>query len=115
MYNLVQTLAPVSVAANTTAEQTFTVPGLISADAVQVTKPSLTTGLTIAGARISAANTLAVNFANNTAAAITPPSEAYTIAFYNVTPPSAGSVTATSAVIGIGDAENEMNRLGITG
>lgn len=89
------TLTPVSVAANTSAEQTFTVAGLVSGGKVLVTKPSVTTGLMLAGARISAANTLALNFANNTAAAITPPVEAYQIAYFTT---QAGNTDATTTI-----------------
>lgn len=66
------TLSPTSVAPNTTAEQTFTVNGLKLGDFVDVSKPSVQAGLSIANARVSAANTLAVAFGNNTAATITP-------------------------------------------
>lgn len=107
-----QTLTPVSVAANTSAEQTFTVAGLVANSKVLVTKPSVTTGLMLAGARISAANTLALNFANNTAAAITPPVEAYQIAYFTtqagntdatttVQPAAKGNDTAAMAILGL--------------
>lgn len=66
------TLSPAIVAANTTAEQTFTVRGLVTTDLVNVTKPTAQAGLGICGARISAADTLAITFNNNTAAGITP-------------------------------------------
>lgn len=39
------TIDPASVAANTTAEQTFTVPGLKTGCAVFVNKPTATAGL----------------------------------------------------------------------
>lgn len=91
-----QTLTPVSVAANTSAEQTFTVPGLIAGGKVLVTKPSVTNDLVLGGARISAANTLALNFANDTAAAITPPSETYLIAYFTT---QAGNTDATTSVL----------------
>ena len=73
------TLTPVGVAANTTAEQTFTVTGLVAGSAVAVNKPSAQAGLGISGVRVSAANTLAVNFVNVTATTITPAAEAYTV------------------------------------
>lgn len=67
------TLSPALVAANTTAEQTFTVAGLQATDAVvTVQKPTAQAGLGIVGARVSAANTLAITFSNNTGAGITP-------------------------------------------
>jgi len=77
--NISQTLTPSSVAPTSTSEQTFTVPGLVAGAPVWVDKPSVTTGLGIAGVRVSAANTLAINFVNVTATAIVPPSEAYVI------------------------------------
>lgn len=79
-----QTLTPVSVAATTTAEQAFTVTGLVSGSAAWVNKPSFTPGLGIAGVRVSAANSLAINYANPTAAAITPPAEAYVIGNFQI-------------------------------
>lgn len=73
-------LSPAAVAANTTAEQTFTVTGLDVTDTVSVNKPTAQAGLGIVGARVSAANTLAITFSNNTAAAITPTAaEAYRV------------------------------------
>lgn len=65
-------LTPAQVAANTTAEQTFTVNGLIIGDFVEVNKPTSQAGLGLANFRVSAANTLAITFSNNTAAGITP-------------------------------------------
>lgn len=66
------TISPAEVAAATTAEQTFTVTGLSTSDAVVVNKPTTDAGLGIAGARVSAANTLAITFINATAGALTP-------------------------------------------
>ena len=66
------TLSPVAVAANTTAEQTFTVNGLLPGDFVSCNKPTTQAGLGIVGCRVSAANTLAITFLNTTASAITP-------------------------------------------
>lgn len=84
LINYSQALTPVSVAANTSAEQTFTVTGLVAGSPVWVNKPSATTGLGIAGVRVSAANTLAINFLNLTATAITPPAETYLIGNFQV-------------------------------
>ena len=76
-----QALTPSAVAANTTAEQTFTVSGLAVNDTVFVNKPTAQAGLGIVGARVSAANTLAITFSNNTAAGINPTAgETYSIA-----------------------------------
>lgn len=67
-----QALTPVAVAANTTAEQGFTVTGLISSTPVWVNKPSTQAGLGILGCRVSATDTLAITFANCTSTTITP-------------------------------------------
>lgn len=72
-------LTPASVAAATSAEQTFTVNGLTTADKVVVNGPSVTAGTGIVGARVSAANTLAITFMNATAAALTPTAGTYNI------------------------------------
>ena len=73
-------LSPASVAANTSAEQTFTVTGLPAGATVEVNKPSHQPGLAIAGCRVTAANTLGITFKNVTAAIITPAaSEQYTV------------------------------------
>lgn len=84
------------VNANTTSEQTVTVPGLIVGDFVNVIKPTHQTGLGIVNCRVSAANTLAIEFMNNTGSGITPTaSERYLLIVhrfenYNVAnPPSA--------------------------
>ena len=74
-----QALDVASVAANTTAEQTFTVTGLTTGDKVFVNKPALNAGLGVVNARVSAADTLALTFVNATGLAIDPASETYTI------------------------------------
>jgi hypothetical protein len=100
MQVLSQTLTPASVAANTSAEQTFTVTGLIAGQEVSVIKPSVTTNLVVAGARISAANTLAINYANNSGGSIVPPSETYQIVVITTEAPAAGSSTVIPAIKG---------------
>ncbi|MDC6127020.1 hypothetical protein [Burkholderia gladioli] len=79
IYRITQTLAPAQVAANTSAEQTFTVPGLQIGDSIDVNKPSHQIGLSIGNVRVSAANTLAIQYVNTTASAITPATEQYII------------------------------------
>ena len=74
-----QSLDVASVSANTTAEQDFTVPGLLPGDWVFVNKPSLSAGLNIANARVKAANTLSLTFGNHTGSAIDPAAESYLI------------------------------------
>ena len=66
------TLSPVAIVLNTTAEQTFTVNGLLPGDHVTCNKPTAQAGLGIVGCRVSAANTLAITFSNNTGSSITP-------------------------------------------
>lgn len=72
-------LTPSAVGANTTSEQTFTVPGVSVGDSVDVNKASHQVGLSIGNIRVSAANTLAIQYVNTTAGSITPTSEAYII------------------------------------
>lgn len=93
-----QALSPASVAPNTTAEQTFTVTGLPAGSAVWVNKPTAQPGLGIMGVRVSAANTLAINFTNCTAATITPTAaEVYSIANFQVPIGDTGSAWVQSA------------------
>ncbi len=67
-----QTITPSSVSANVTAEETFTVSGLSTADAVFIS-PVATGNATMAGqARVSAGDTLAVTYTNPTGGALTP-------------------------------------------
>lgn len=73
------TIDPASVAASTSAEQTFTVTGLTTGDKCLVVKPTATAGLGIVNARVSAANTLALTFMNATLGAIDAASESYTV------------------------------------
>lgn len=71
-------LTPVAVAQATTAEQTFTVNGLLLGDHVSVSKITAQAGLGIVNARVSAANTLAITFCNIPSGGnITPTAETY--------------------------------------
>lgn len=80
IFMLQTVLSPAQVAINTTAEQTFTVNGLLTSDVVLVQKPTSQAGLGIVGARVSAANTLAITWANVTGGALTPTaSETYVL------------------------------------
>jgi hypothetical protein len=71
-----------SVAANTSAEQSFTVKGLRPGDFVHVNKPSLHAGLVVSTARVSAPDTLAITFGNTTAGAIDPAAESYLLFYF---------------------------------
>jgi len=69
---------PANIATATTNEQTFSLPGLKLGDQVIVSKPTLTAGIAVCSARVSAADTLAITFVT-TAVNINAPSETYTI------------------------------------
>jgi hypothetical protein len=75
------TIDVASVAANTMAEQTFTLRGLRPGDFVSLVKPSLNAGLGVVNARVTAADTLAIQFVNATGSAIDPGLETY-LAFW---------------------------------
>lgn len=66
------TLTPAVVAANTVAEQQFTVTGLQPGMIVALQKPTEQAELAIGNVRVPANNTLAVQFLNNGNTAITP-------------------------------------------
>lgn len=80
---------PSTIAANTSAEQTFTVTGLVTspADFVWVNKPSTQGGLGIVGSRVSAAGVLAITYGNFLASTQTPTTtETYTVFVARVQP-----------------------------
>lgn len=67
------TLSPALIVLNTTAEQTFTVPGIRATDVLLgVNKPTAQAGLGIVGFRVTAENTIGITFSNNTGGSITP-------------------------------------------
>lgn len=72
-------LTPAAVNATTSAEQTFTVPGLLVGD--QISALSLQAAWTVlvdvVNARVSANNTLAISFQNGTGGSVTPPAGTY--------------------------------------
>jgi len=76
------TLSPAAVVKATAVEQTFTVTGLSLGDTLQapdqilgINKATEQSGLSVAGARVSEANTIAIKFSNPTADDITPTAE----------------------------------------
>ena len=75
------TLSPASVAANTSAEQLFAVPGVRLDDAVvAVNKPTAQAGLGIVGWRVSSEGNIGITFINTTVDAIVPTaSQSYTV------------------------------------
>ena len=74
-------LTPVAVAANTTATQTFSIPGLQTTDIVNVLglNGSQIAGIVTAEADCLAAGVLTVQFGNLTAAPVTPTAGVYSI------------------------------------
>jgi hypothetical protein len=74
-------ISPTIVNANTTSQQTFAVPGLLTSDQVSaVSKPTYQTGLIVTGGACLTAGVLTIQFANCTAGNITPTaSETYTV------------------------------------
>jgi hypothetical protein len=70
-------ITPVSVAASTSVEQSFTVPGVRVGDYVAVVSPSLAAGVGVEQARVTAANTVAITFQNSTLAGVVPAAGAY--------------------------------------
>jgi hypothetical protein len=63
---------PAEVATITAPAQTVTVPGVKTTDAVFVNPPGQTAGVSLASARVSADNTVSLQFVNPTAGALTP-------------------------------------------
>jgi hypothetical protein len=68
-----------STATITTTETDVTVPGVRPGDFVFVNKPSHSTGLGIANARVKAADTVSIQAVNPTAGTINPAAETYII------------------------------------
>jgi hypothetical protein len=82
-----------SIAANTSEEETYTVEGLETGMFVSVNKPDLDAGLGIANVRVSAADTLAIQFINSTASAIDPGAgDVYTLFWWKASQIDSGSI-----------------------
>jgi len=77
---VVVSITPASVAATTTAEQTFTVPGARVGDFV-CAMGATQNGIAIGQARVTAADTVGVRFVNPTAGALTPTAGDYQFLF----------------------------------
>lgn len=73
-------ITPIAVLTATAPEQEFTVTGVKVGDAISVTPPGNTAGLVLGAARVSAANTVRVVWANVTAGSLTPPAGYYLFA-----------------------------------
>lgn len=63
---------PAAVLTITAPAQTVTVPGVKLGDAIMVTPPGQTAGVTIGSAHVSAADTVSVQFVNPTVGSVTP-------------------------------------------
>jgi len=97
IYN--QAIAATSCPATTTVEATTTVTGLVVSSSVLVNKPSLTPGIMVVGARVSAANTLAITYANLTGLSVNIPSEVYTIGNIQLQGPGLGLTTTAGLFV----------------
>ena len=86
-----------TIAANTTAELTSTIPGLLIGDLVDLylTNAAMTTGLQICNIRVSAANTLAVTWVNTTGGTLTIPTTVWSA---NLTRPESASNQPVNAL-----------------
>lgn len=95
--NLVNvTWSPVSVAANTSVEQTVSVPGVVVGQdlILEALKPTAQAGLSVAGGRVSAAGVVSVLFVNSTAAPIVPTaSESYAFCIARRDGPTIGAMS----------------------
>lgn len=88
---LTVTLEVTTVNAATTVEQTFTVPGLSVNDFVFANPgANFTAGVGVAGARVSAPDTLALRLVNATAGNLNPPAVTFTLL---VVRPESGTFT----------------------
>lgn len=77
---------PAAVNTITTAEQTVTVTGVKVGDFVVAMKPTLTAGVTIGNVRVSAADTIAIQFVNPTAGSVNPASETWSFLVFRPEP-----------------------------
>ena len=67
------TLSPAAIAANTSAEERFTVGGVRAGDILlSAQKPTAQAGLAIVGYRVSGADQVGITFGNFTGSSITP-------------------------------------------
>ena len=86
---------PATMSANSTSELTYTVPGILVGDFLEINKPSHTAGLSIGNIRASAVNQIAIQWVNSTTGSIVnTPNELYLVAVTRfdslpVTPPAA--------------------------
>ena len=74
------TVTPGAISANTSSDVTVTLQGAKATDIIlSVNKPTLTAGIDVGNARMTADNTMKMTFQNSTSATVTPATEIYTI------------------------------------
>ena len=86
VYRVTLDINPASVPINTSAEQTFSLPGLRLNDEIIITKPTQNAGFVVVQARCSAKDTLAVQFANVTAGALDMALQTYSLLIFRPDP-----------------------------
>jgi hypothetical protein len=90
------TLTPASVAPGT-AEQTFTITGLQVGDFIDTAKPTSQAYISLGNSRVSAANTLALQYVNSSTGTLTPTAaEVYSVV---VTRPDNLNSSGTGALL----------------
>lgn len=89
--------AGAAIGAATTVERTYTILGLLVGDIITINKPQLDAGLALVNARVSAADTLALQFANVTAGALSITASTYLV---QVDRPAYPSVAQIPTAIG---------------
>jgi hypothetical protein len=94
-----QSLNATTCAATTSVEATTTVTGLLVSTSVIVNKPTCTPGILIVNARVSAANTLAIQYMNLTTTSINVPSETYLIGNIQLQGPGIGLTTTAGLFV----------------
>lgn len=71
---------PGAIGANTSVAVTVPMQGILTTDVIiAVIKPTLTAGIDVGSAFVSATNVAKITLQNSTASPITPPSETYTL------------------------------------
>lgn len=90
------TINPGAVSANTTSQQSFTVPGLRVGDYVVTAPPSYTAGFIVATSRVTTDDTLTIEFANITGSSIDVSSRVYTFIWFR---PSRGESLPSAVVV----------------
>ena len=72
MYVVAKSITPAAVLTITAVEQTFTVSGVKTGDAVIVSPPGTQSGAIVGACRVTAANTVGITFVNPTVGSVTP-------------------------------------------